>query len=367
MKMVIPTRFPANVACWALLMFFAGGIGPGAGVVLSQEASDSGLKPSPSVTNAENERWRTVVKSAIHTNRSSLGGLRCVVVWKSTSKEVSHPTNEVEKPHDPASGVPFKLSATDPHATTPTNEYLRKVVFHGEKLRAETYIGGRLTEILATDGRECEYFCPDQITDYHGTKRESVLSRHLITARSLDGWPVIDPRDFGATAGVGRLEKGLSDWTVVSAKQIHDAESEVNCVQLVIEESKPAMPRFAERWTLVCDVTMNYLPTSVVVSQGELLVSKVIVQYAPIVGSRNVYFPTRATLFSLNDPTRDVSAFDSPQNTLQTVELVVSDVEQDNSLQEKSPFLTPEAGVLVRDNIRSIIGVTGIDGKVDED
>lgn len=312
--------------------------------VFSQDSQSSSL---PACT--PNNELRTLVSNAVESNHASLRGLECTVTWKITLN-LDESTAE-----DPIDIGDFKLveARVDPEyekaRLTQTSDPIRKVVLCGKNLRAESYLGNYHENVIATNGQEFQIFTPERLLS------RPVLVRKSMDDGSISGMPLVDPRDYGAQSGIGRMTDALTNWILEFSNEEIDPKTGSRYVLLGLKENKPRFPQLVERWMLKCDPKFNYLPTSVVQRRGELLESKSTVEYTSIPDKDQVYFPTGSVFMNLKDLQENETAFDNPQNIACTVSFHVHDVRVNNSLCEKSPFQPVKRGTLVRDSIQGRI------------
>lgn len=318
--------------------------------VFSQDSQSSSLPVGTPIN-----ELRTLVSNAIESNHASLGGLECTITWKITLN-LDESTEEapidigdfklVEARVD-AEYEKFRLTQTsDP-------DPIRKVVLCGKNLRAESYLGNYHENVIATNGEEFQIFMPKSMLG--STESGPVLVRKSMDDGSISGMPLVDPRDFGAQSGIGRMSDALTNWILEFSSEEIDPKTGSRYVLLGLKENKPRFPHLPERWKLKCDPKLNYLPTSIIHSRGELIESKSTVEYSLIHNKEQVYFPTESVHMNLNDLKKDETAFETPQNILCTVSFHVHDVRINNSLCEKSPFQPVKRGTLVRDSIEGKI------------
>ncbi|TWT62118.1 hypothetical protein [Rubinisphaera italica] len=316
--------------------------------VFSQDSQSSSL---PAGT--PNNELRTLVSNAIESNHASLGGLECTVKWKITLN-LDESTAE-----DSIDIGDFKLveARVDPEyekfRLTQTSDPIRKVVLCGNNLRAESYLGNYHENVIATNGEEFQIFMPKSMLS--DTESGPVIVRTSMDDGSIGGMPLVDPRDYGAQSGIGRMTDALTNWILEFSSEEIDPNTGSRYVLLGLKENKPRFPHLAERWMLKCDPKFNYLPTSVVQRRGELFESKSTVEYTSIPDKEQVYFPTGSVFMNLKELQEDETAFENPQNIVFTVSFHVHDVRINNSLCEKSPFQPVKRGTLVRDSIKGKI------------
>ncbi len=99
-----------------------------------------------------------------------------------------------------ASGI---LSRTSEH----------RVFFCGPNVRNECYVGDNIESRHIRNGVEYSY----ENTTTCGASGTPLVSRGTIDDPLTRSGPIIDPRDFGATSGIGRLEEMLASWDAVFA------------------------------------------------------------------------------------------------------------------------------------------------------
>lgn len=88
-----------------------------------------------------------------------------------------------------------------------------RVYLAGLRVRNESIVGERVESRHIRNGMECSYET-DAISNVLGT---SWVSRGRIDDPQFRDGPIVDPRDFGASSGFGRLEEMLSTWDEVTA------------------------------------------------------------------------------------------------------------------------------------------------------
>lgn len=88
-----------------------------------------------------------------------------------------------------------------------------RVFFSGLRVRNESIVDERVESRHIRNGMECSYET-DAISNGFGT---SWISRGRIDDPQFRDGPIVDPRDFGASSGFGRLEEMLSTWDEVTA------------------------------------------------------------------------------------------------------------------------------------------------------
>lgn len=186
---------------------------------------------SPSLANeAPNKevatKVRDVARRNYRANYANLKGVQCKVTQTITTdlNLLSHQNTGVvtigviENNEEDNSASPVLLKRvrplrsvnpvvdTAPGIRTRTTEH--RVFFAGLRVRNESIVDGRVEYRHIRNGMECSYE-PDAISNVLGT---SWVSRGRIDDPQFRDGPIVDPRDFGASSGFGRLEEMLSTW-----------------------------------------------------------------------------------------------------------------------------------------------------------
>lgn len=152
-------------------------------------------------------------------------------------------------------------SVVDGASGTRTNSSEYRVTVYGHSVRSERYVGDRLESRHIRNGLECSY----ESTIASGIDGRPLVSRGKIDDHQFRSGPIIDPRDFGASSGMGGLERMLATWDAVSV--IRDVAKCGRSGLVAVKVQEPVAVReyrdFINECVVYLDPSTNLLPVIV--------------------------------------------------------------------------------------------------------
>ena len=166
----------------------------------------------------------------------------------------------------------------DPATGTSSTISEHRVFFLGPSVRNERYNGDAIEGIHIRSGVECSY----ESTQVCSAFGAPLVFRGRIDDPQIRSGPIIDPRDFGASSGIGRLEEMLAKWDVVSATScvVKCARSGLIAIKLQEPLAARAYQDLVNECVLYLDPRTKLLPVIVEHFQQHQLSQVIEITYA---------------------------------------------------------------------------------------
>jgi hypothetical protein len=173
-------------------------------------------------------------------------------------------------------GLSKRMMPTASGIISGTSEH--RVLFCDSRVRNECYVGDNVEGRHIRNGVECSY----ENTTACGVFGTPLVSRGTIDDPSMRSGPIIDPRDFGASSGIGRLEEMLATWEVVSANSCIVKCGRSGLIAIKLREPVAAREHrdFVNECILYLDQKTRLLPVVVEHFQQGTLLQVVEIAYA---------------------------------------------------------------------------------------